>query len=144
LIVRATFLIASSRLRRAQPNHSANRISATPTYEVAEPPVLRAREPVDPLAQERSVLPLALDALLCPKCGGRRKVLAFLTNPEVVRKILLHLGLETAPPALAPARMGERDLRLWEWEAGGLEWDEGDVVQPDDKSHPHELERSSP
>jgi hypothetical protein len=31
-------------------------------------------------------------------------VLAFLTDPEVVSKILRHLGLAIAAPALAPAR----------------------------------------
>jgi len=107
---------------------------APTTPEKSPPPSL---SPPSPPPRRRQRIPWSvllarvfyLDALLCPKCGGRRKVLAFLTDPEVVRKILLHLGLETAPPALAPVRMGERDLRLWEWEAGGLEWDEGDVVQ---------------
>ena len=31
-------------------------------------------------------------------------VLAFLTDARVVARILTHLGLPTAPPALAPAR----------------------------------------
>jgi hypothetical protein len=31
-------------------------------------------------------------------------VLAFLTDPEVVRKILAHLGLPTAAPVVAKAR----------------------------------------
>lgn len=65
-----------------------------------------------------------LDALLCTKCGGRRKVLAFLTDPSVVRKILAHLGLETRALPVVPARMEEGDLRLWEWEEGREEWDE--------------------
>lgn len=30
-----------------------------------------------------------LDALLCVKCGGKRKLLAFPTDPQVVRKIRL-------------------------------------------------------
>lgn len=61
-----------------------------------------------------------LDALLCPKCGGRRKVLAFLTDPEVVRKILSHLGLETAGSMLIskvgmwdPERDPGRSLGSW-------------------------------
>ena len=53
---------------------------------------------------------------VCVKCGGKRKVLAFLTDPQVVKKILSHLGLETAPLPLAPARVGERERRLWPWD----------------------------
>lgn len=45
-----------------------------------------------------------VDALKCERCGGRMQVLAALIDPSVVRKILEHLGLPTAPPALAPAR----------------------------------------
>ena len=44
------------------------------------------------------------DVLSCPHCGGRRKVLTFLTDPDVVHKILRHLGLPTQPPAIAAAR----------------------------------------
>jgi hypothetical protein len=51
---------------------------------------------------------LSVDALSCPRCSTREKsvpmiVLAFLTDPEVVGKILCHLGLPLAAPALAPA-----------------------------------------
>jgi hypothetical protein len=38
------------------------------------------------------------DALRCP-CGGRRYLMTFLTDPDVIAKILDHLGLETG---LAP------------------------------------------
>ena len=63
---------------------------------------------------------LYLDALLCVKCGGKRKVLSFLTDPQVVRKILEHVGMETAPLPLAPARVGERELRLWTWDGSEI------------------------
>ena len=52
-----------------------------------------------------------LDALLCVKCGGKRKVLAFLTDPSVVRAILTHLGLEPSPRSLSPARLPDLFLR---------------------------------
>jgi hypothetical protein len=42
--------------------------------------------------------------LTCPRCGGKRKLLAFLTDPGVVEKILVHLGLPTERPAIAAAR----------------------------------------
>jgi hypothetical protein len=44
------------------------------------------------------------DLLLCP-CGGRRVVLAFITEKKVVKEILEHLGLPTTGPPLAPARI---------------------------------------
>jgi hypothetical protein len=42
--------------------------------------------------------------LTCPHCGGKRKLLAFLTDPRVVEKILAHLDLPTDSPTAAPAR----------------------------------------
>jgi hypothetical protein len=45
-----------------------------------------------------------VDALRCERCGGRMRVLAALTDPSVVVKILEHLALPSEPPALAPAR----------------------------------------
>ena len=46
----------------------------------------------------------ALDVLTCPHCGGPRSIIAQLTDPIVVRKILTHLGHPTEPPRSAPAR----------------------------------------
>ena len=45
-----------------------------------------------------------IDALTCPYCGAKRKLIALLTDGQVVRKILEHLGLSTSAPSLAPAR----------------------------------------
>ena len=36
---------------------------------------------------------LGNDVLVCPFCHGPRRLLAFLTDPSVVRSILAHLGL---------------------------------------------------
>ncbi len=52
---------------------------------------------------------LHLDALACPRCSTASQtmpmiVLAFLTDPEVVGKILRHLGLPYCAPFIAPAR----------------------------------------
>ena len=46
----------------------------------------------------------SVDVLVCSSCGGPCKVLTFLTDPAVVRRILAHLGLPTEPPRVAPAR----------------------------------------
>jgi hypothetical protein len=45
-----------------------------------------------------------IDVLICPHCDGTRMLIALITDGLVVRKILTHLGLETEPPRLAPAR----------------------------------------
>jgi hypothetical protein len=44
------------------------------------------------------------DLLVCPRCTGRMRVLAAITDPAVVAAILTHLGLPTEPPPIAAAR----------------------------------------
>ncbi len=51
------------------------------------------------LARIYEVLPL-----LCPRCGGAMRIIAFITDAPTVRDILGHLGEPTAPPRIAPAR----------------------------------------
>ena len=46
----------------------------------------------------------AIDVLVCPKCLGPMTVIAYLTDPNVLAKLLRHLGLPTEPPPLSPAR----------------------------------------
>jgi hypothetical protein len=46
----------------------------------------------------------ALDVLQCPTCKGRREVIAAITEPEAIRKILRCLGHPEDPPRAAPAR----------------------------------------
>jgi hypothetical protein len=53
------------------------------------------------------------DVLVCHRCGGRRKVLSFILDTDVIIKILTHLGLPTEPPLVHPARASP--------EAGGLD-----------------------
>jgi len=43
------------------------------------------------------------DVFACP-CGGRRVVLAYLTQPGPVKAILDHLGLPSTGPPIAPVR----------------------------------------
>ncbi len=54
-----------------------------------------------------------IDVLVCPYCEGKRKLIAFLTDGFVVRKILDHLGLDSEPPILAPARALEESEFAW-------------------------------
>jgi len=44
------------------------------------------------------------DLEACPHCGGRRVLIAFITDPPVVLRILTHIGLPTESPGMAPAR----------------------------------------
>lgn len=46
---------------------------------------------------------LDVDALTCARCATPMVVLAFLTDPRVVRRILTHLGMPAAAPSLAKA-----------------------------------------
>jgi hypothetical protein len=46
----------------------------------------------------------ALDVLRCSSCGGRRQILAAITEAWVIGAILAALDLPTDGPALPPAR----------------------------------------
>jgi hypothetical protein len=50
-----------------------------------------------------------LDALTCPRCDSAMVVLALLSDPTVVRKILLHLQLPADIPIPAPAAFVPND-----------------------------------
>ena len=42
--------------------------------------------------------------LECPGCGGDIRLIAFITDPGPIRKILTHLGESLEPPPVSPAR----------------------------------------
>jgi len=42
--------------------------------------------------------------LECPSCGGDIRLIAFITEPDSIRKILTHLGEPLEPPPISPAR----------------------------------------
>jgi len=44
------------------------------------------------------------DAVTCPKCHGRMKILAAIIKPDAICKILEHLGIPSEAPALTAAR----------------------------------------
>ena len=64
--------------------------------------------------QRGSRLPWALllkrvfmtDALTCPRCQGRMKILAAITKPDAIRKILDHLGIHSEAPRPAARPRG--------------------------------------
>jgi hypothetical protein len=45
-----------------------------------------------------------VDALLCPRCGASLVVLAFITDPAVIKKILDHIRIPSTLPIPAPPR----------------------------------------
>ena len=60
----------------------------------------------------------AIDIEKCGRCGGRVRVIAAIEDPEVVEKILRHLGLEEGE---RPARRGRfRDATHCGWRLGIL------------------------
>jgi hypothetical protein len=57
-----------------------------------------------------------VDALRCARCSAPLVVLAFITDPAALVRILEHLGLPTTLPPIAPARLPlETDLPLDEY-----------------------------
>jgi len=45
-----------------------------------------------------------LEALVCPRCGGRMKLVAARTDGDAIRRYLTGVGLPADPPPIAPAR----------------------------------------
>ena len=74
----------------------------------AVPPIL---EPATPKRARAHYLWAVLIAriyevfpLLCPMCGGQMRIIAFITNSADIRQILEHIGVDSEPPHIAPAR----------------------------------------
>jgi hypothetical protein len=77
------------------------------------------------MARVRAEFPLE-----CPNCGGDIRLVAFITEPGPIRRILTYLGEPLEPPPVSPARDPPTD------------W--GDLVQVDDdrdvfQASPNEL-----
>jgi hypothetical protein len=74
-------------------------------------------------------------ALVCPLCGGQMRIIAFITHSADIRHILEHIGVESQPPKISPAR----GPPLWEHcdaQAGegtqiGPDWDLAAQPAPD-------------
>jgi len=80
-----------------------------------------------------------IDVLRCPHCGGRRRILSFLTEPSTVRRILAHLEIPTTPPPLAPAALPLAPEGQWCVDVSGAEderaWDGEPDVDADGDVH---------
>jgi hypothetical protein len=49
--------------------------------------------------------------LACPRCGGRMRLIAFISEPTVAKRILDHLRLDSTGPPLASARVSASPTR---------------------------------
>ena len=65
-----------------------------------------------------------MDALRCPRCGERMRVLAAITNPGVARRILLCLGLPPRAPPLGAAPRHEGIDDPWIDASESLDFDQ--------------------
>jgi hypothetical protein len=64
-------------------------------------------------------------------------VLAFLSDPSVVKRVLIHLKLPTSPPPVAPARLPEQEDMFWD------QTPTNDVYTNDDTDELHETTAQS-
>ena len=51
--------------------------------------------------------------LVCPRCGGARRLLTATTAPESIEKVLRAMGLPHEAPEVAPARAPPGDAEWW-------------------------------
>lgn len=72
-----------------------------------------------------------MDVTICPDGGGEMRMIAAITDPNVVRQILSHIGLPTEPPSCAIAR-GPPDEALQQAQREGCEGHRGeDTREPE-------------
>jgi hypothetical protein len=73
--------------------------------------------------------------LLCPICGGQMRIIAFITHSADIRQILEHIGANSEPPRIAPARGPPlwEDCDAWAGEGSqiGQDWDLAAQPAPD-------------
>ena len=73
--------------------------------------------------------------LLCPLCGGQMRIIAFITCSADIGQILEHIGAETEPPRITPARgpllWDGADAPVGDGVDVAPDWDEAAQVAPD-------------
>jgi hypothetical protein len=65
--------------------------------------------------------------LLCPMCGGHMRIIAFITHSADIRHILDHIGADSEPPRISPAR----GPPLWD-DCSDAQMDDGAQTEPAD------------
>jgi hypothetical protein len=71
-------------------------------------PRIEAVDEIIPAAAKRAWARLIkqvyeVDPLVCPRCAGPMRIIAFIEQPEIIEKILAHLGRWPAPGHSPPA-----------------------------------------
>ncbi len=73
--------------------------------------------------------------LLCPICGGQMRIIAFITHSADIRHILEHIGVDSEPPRITPARgpplWDGCDAQMGEGVDVAPDWDEAAQPAPD-------------
>ncbi len=54
----------------------------------------------------------AADPLVCARCGGAMRIIAFIDQPDVIEKILTHLGLWPHPSHARPPSASRFTIRM--------------------------------
>jgi transposase len=62
-----------------------------------------------------------VDPMICPRCGGRMRVVAFLTEYAVIDRIIRHLGLTFVAEKPPPAHVFEQVALMAAEESGEYE-----------------------
>jgi hypothetical protein len=97
-------------------------------------PLLTQAEPTQPVQPKRPAHYLwavliariyEVFPLVCPICGGQMRIIAFITYSADIRQILEHIGVETEPPRITPARGPPL------WDGCDAPMGEGVEVEPD-------------
>jgi hypothetical protein len=112
-----------------QANMSEGALGVTPLGHAMPPtpePALPKRSPAHYLwavliARIYEVLPL-----LCPLCGGQMRLIAFITEGTQIRRILDHIGVDSEPPHISPARGPPL------WDDCDAQMDDGAQIEPAD------------
>ena len=75
--------------------------------------------------------------LLCPKCGGQMRLIALITEGPQIKRILDHIGVDSEPPPISPARgpplWDDCDAHVGEGVAAKPDWDLAAQAAPDDE-----------
>lgn len=72
------------------------------------------------------------DPLVCPKCGGRMKIISFITEAATIKQILDHVGIPSDPPQTSPSRAPPKMVQGEFEELEGFEIDTNDDLFPVD------------
>jgi hypothetical protein len=102
--MRRAIVPTSARARQRRKSKDPATAQATREQQPAATPTDSADPPTAPLTwAQRLKRVFELDITLCPLCGGQLRVIADITDPDLIRKILDHVQ-KRAPPGLPPRR----------------------------------------